>query len=90
MNLKVNRSELGGIIGCTAPHAAAAGVADWMPKYIAEQQANDPHIGPAIKWLNLGARPSWETVKPASLALRALWQQFESRHSSWRCLPNFS
>jgi hypothetical protein len=67
-----------GIIGRTAPQAAAAGVANWTPEYIVEQQANDPDIGPAIKWLDLGARPSWEIVKPASPALRALWQQFES------------
>ena len=72
------QNSFNGIIGRTAPQAAAAGVANWTPEYIVEQQANDPDIGPAIKWLDLGARPSWEVVKPASPALRALWQQFES------------
>jgi hypothetical protein len=61
-----------GMIGRTAPRAAAAGVADWTPQYIAEQQANDPDKGSAIEWLSSSNRP------PASPALRALWQQFES------------
>jgi transposase InsO family protein len=65
-------------MGRTAPQAAEAGVGNWSPEYIAEQQAIDPDIAPALQWLKDNNRPPWETVKPASPALRALWQQYES------------
>ena len=87
-------SKVTGIFSHTAPKAAAAGAADWTPAYLAEQQALDPDIGPAIAWLAEGGeRPPWNAVKPTSPALRALWQQYESlvmrQGVIHRIFPNF-
>ena len=50
----------------------------WFAAYLAEQQRADPDIGPALKWVTDNSRPDWGIVRPASPALRALWQQYES------------
>jgi len=73
-----SRHKLVGIMGHTAPHAVAAGATDWTPAYLAELQAQDNDIGPAVKWLSDGVRPDWSAIKALSPALRALWRQFES------------
>ena len=62
----------------TAAQAVSEGVQQWSPAYIAEQQAADPDIEPALSWIISNQRPSWDSVKPCSPALRSLWQQYES------------
>ena len=62
----------------TAPGAVAAGANHWTPAYLAEQQAYDSDIGPALAWIEGGHRPNWNEVKSRSPALRSLWQQYES------------
>jgi transposase InsO family protein len=69
----------GGIFSRTAPQAVEAGIAEWTPAFLAQQQLADPDIGPAFVWLeDGGVRPSWDLIKSSSPALRALWQQYES------------
>jgi len=50
----------------------------WDLAYIAKQQRADADIGPAMSWIDNGERPKWVSVKGASPALRALYQQYES------------
>ena len=62
----------------SAPNAANNYVSEWDLAYFAEQQRSDPDIGPAMSWIDNNERPDWETIKGASPALRALYQQYES------------
>ena len=66
-----------GLLGRTAPSAIAAGVNDWTPAFLAEQQRLDVDICPALQWMATG-KPDWKLVKAESPALRALWQQYDS------------
>ena len=61
-----------------APSAASRQVEQWSTEFLAERQRADSDIGPAINWVADNTRPRWEEVRPASPALRALWQQYES------------
>ena len=67
-----------GMLQRTAPTAATRPAEQWSAAYLAEQQRADPDIGPALKWVTDNSRPDWGIVRPASPALRALWQQYES------------
>lgn len=71
-------AKRGALLQRTAPAAAAAGVSNWSPQFIAEQQKLDSDIGPVFAWLAGGSRPDWKVVQGTSPTTRALWQQFES------------
>jgi hypothetical protein len=62
----------------TAAQAVSSDVQHWSPEYIADQQARNPDIGPALGRINDNSRPTWDSVKPRSPALRSVWQRFES------------
>jgi len=62
----------------SAPDVECESVSMWDLAYIAKQQRADADIGPAMSWIDNGERPKWVSVKGASPALRALYQQYES------------
>jgi len=72
------RGKRKGMLQRTAPTAARRPATDWSSAYIAQQQAADPDIRPALDWIAAGTRPLWESVRPCSAAVRALWQQYSS------------
>jgi hypothetical protein len=71
------RRPTGKLLERTAPTAVELNVDGWTAKFLANEQRNDPDIGPAFQWNETG-KPDWESVSADSSALRALYQQWDS------------
>jgi len=75
---RLKKAKKEGWLTKSAPDVERESVSMWDLAYIAEQQRADADIGPAMSWIDNGERPKWVSVKVASPALRALYQQYES------------
>ena len=67
-----------GLVGRTAPTAAAGGALTWSPEILAKEQENDSEISVVLGWIKQGQRPNWQSVRPLNPFIRAMWRQFES------------